>query len=137
MITAVDTSVLLDVFDKDPEFMSRSLTALRACEAEGALVACEIVWAEVASRFPSSDVARSIMERVRIDFGVADIDTALSAGTVWREYRRRGGPRTRIVADFLIGAHALHHADRLLTRDRGFYRSYFKKLAILDPTAVR
>ncbi|HTS69938.1 MAG TPA: VapC toxin family PIN domain ribonuclease, partial [Terriglobia bacterium] len=43
--------------------------------------------------------------------------------------------RTRVVADFLIGAHALHNADRLLTRDRGFYRSYFKRLTILDPTA--
>jgi predicted nucleic acid-binding protein len=51
----------------------------------------------------------------------------------WRRYRGRGGRRTRIVSDFLIGAHALSAADRLLTRDRGFYRRYFAGIKVLDP----
>lgn len=52
-------------------------------------------------------------------------------GVRGKRYRRAGGPRTQIVADFLIGAHAVAAVDRFLTRDRGFYASYFAELKTL------
>lgn len=133
MITAVDSSVLLDIFLNDPTFMPRSLAALRSCMAEGELVACEVVWSEVSAFFPSSLAAREALERIDIRFSALTIDSALAAGSAWREYRRRGGRRDRMISDFLIGAHALVQADRLLTRDRGFHRSFFDPLTVLDP----
>lgn len=59
---------------------------------------------------------------------------AYAAGQAWHRYRRAGGPRTRIMADFLIGAHATCAADQFITRDRGFYRSHFIELTIVDPS---
>lgn len=134
MITAVDTNVLLDVFGADPHFGPRSKEALRSCAAEGRLVACEAVWAEMAGCFPSPDAAQEAMTRLGVEFSRGELRTALAAGLAWKAYRDRGGKRSRVIADFPIGAHAVSEADRLLTRDRGFYRAYFSRLRVLDPS---
>lgn len=135
MITAVDTSVILDVLGADRTFGSRSRDALRGCLAEGSLIACDVVWAEVGAWFPSPSAAEETLDTLGVRFSALDARAALAAGAAWSAYRRRGGTRQRIVADFLIGAHALVAADRLLSRDRGFYRSHFKALRVLDPAA--
>jgi len=63
VITAVDTSVLLDVFDADPKFGRASVEALRECVTSGSLIACEVVIAETASAFPDQESARAAFDR--------------------------------------------------------------------------
>jgi len=55
------------------------------------------------------------------------------ASGVWRLYRQQGGPRRRILSDFFIGSHAMTQANRLVSRDRGFYRKLFPSLSVIDP----
>lgn len=135
MITAVDSNVLLDVFGAVAPFGPASASALRTAGQEGRLVACDVVWAEVVGLFPSKTAAQNAFQVVNVEFSPLRLEAAQEAGISWKSYRAQGGTRTRVIADFLIGAHALCQADRLLSRDRGFYRSYFKRLAILDPNA--
>jgi len=134
MITAVDTNVLLDVFGADETFGERSAQAVRRCRREGRLVACGAVWAETASCFPSVRAAQEAMEMLGVEYSEIGLEAALAAAAAWRRYRSRGGRRERVAADFLIGAHAKRQADRLLTRDRGFYREYFDGLKVVDPS---
>jgi len=136
VITAVDTSVLIDILTPDPRFGPASASALSACLADGDVVACEVVWAESAARFPSADQVGPTFRRVGLRYLPLGDEAASMAGHAWGMYRRGGGPRERIAPDFLIGAHAAIHADRLLTRDRGFYRRYFTELEIVDPASV-
>jgi predicted nucleic acid-binding protein len=71
---------------------------------------------------------------VRIKPAIISMPAFALAGNVWKDYRSQGGSRSRMVADFLIGAHAQIECDRLLTRDRGFYRKYFKGLKVIEPS---
>ena len=134
MRTAVDSSILLDLFSASSGFGAASREALDRALSEGALVACEVVWAEVRAHFADRSAFESAMADLGLEFDAIDAGTAGAAGEAWRRYRGAGGLRTALVPDFLVGAHGAVRADRLLTRDRGFARRYFPRLVILDPS---
>jgi predicted nucleic acid-binding protein len=134
MITAVDTNVLLDVLGADPTFGPRSADALRRCLQEGSLVACDVVWTELRCFVPDAETIHTHLETLGVGYQAVSLDGAMAAGQAWQAYRRKGGKRERVAADFLIGAHAATQCERLLTRDRGFYRTYFQGLTVLDPS---
>ena len=128
MITSVDTNVLLDVFVSSAPHHSQSQEWLIGAYDRGAILVCDVVYAELVPAF--GDRASFDNALRGINATVSPIDTAIAyeAGLRWARYRQAGGPRERIIADFLIGAHAVAKADTFLTRDRGFYATYFPEL---------
>ncbi len=135
MITALDTSVILDVVGAEERFGAASLAALKRAAARGSLVVCDVVWAEASWVFADGDEARRVLARLDVSYVPLQQAAAERAGAWWQAYRRAGGPRECVVADFLIAAHAHEQADVLLTRDRGLARDHFDGLRVEDPTA--
>ena len=133
MRTALDSSVLLDVITDDPTFADGSEAALRKVAREGVLIVCECVLAEIRPAFPDGKVDE-FLEDWQIEFVPSTRDSALLAGQMFGAYlRRRPQVSGRVIPDFMIGAHAVMTADRLLARDRGYLRDYFRKLKLLTP----
>ena len=136
MKTAVDSSVLLDVLGADPRFGEASREALRTAYDAGSLVACEVVWTEVRAHFPTHESFREDLATLGILFDPMTTEAAELAGELWRQRPKKSKEdRDRVVADFLIGAHAQVQADAFLTRDRGFYRRYFRGLKVISPAS--
>ena len=76
------------------------------------------------------------MDAMGVVFDAIPAEGAELAGRLWADHRRRTKElRSRVVADFIVGAHAQSRAQALLTRDRGFYRRCFADLRVIDPSA--
>lgn len=132
-MTALDTSVLLDVFLPDPVFAASSERVIAEALELGGVVVAEPVYAELAASFASITQLEEVLAGATIGVEPLGRDAAFLSGRLFRAYRDGGGRRERVITDFLIGAHAQAHRLRLVTRDRGFYRQYFDGLIVVDP----
>jgi len=137
MTTAIDTNVIVALWNPDDALNSAANSALDAAVAQGATIISGPVFAELLA-LPRGR-ADFVDEFLR-DTGIA-VDWNLDepiwrvAGLAFQAYAKRRrrheriGPR-RILADFLIGAHALERGFKLLTLDEGLYRAAFPRLEI-------
>lgn len=142
---AIDSSVLIDLIGNDAR-ASAAEDALRSALAHGPVVACEVVVSEVVAGLGHGSVVIDALEEAGIGFVPLELRAAVRAGEMQRRYRERRAAELRrsiatadepprVVADFLIGAHALLQCQALITRDAGFFRDYFKGLKVIVPKA--
>jgi predicted nucleic acid-binding protein len=135
---AVDSSVLIDVLTNDPANGEASMLKLQDAMERDDVVICEAVLAEVASQVEPEDELLDALAEMGINFSPLTEQAAARAGFMQRRYRGRNSQssnRPRVVADFLVGAHALMQCNALITRDASFFRDYFKGLKIINPGA--
>jgi hypothetical protein len=132
MITAIDSSVFLAIFNGEPG-AEHWIEALIEARREGRLVLCEIVFAEIVPAFPDREALESRLHSMGATVLPIENLAAWEAGRTFRQYRDAGGPREHLIPDFLIAAHAQTQADRLAAIDRGYLRRWFPDLNLLSP----
>ncbi len=130
---ATDSSVLIDLIGGAGAESMTAAEAVRQALHAGPVVLCEVALAELCTSLKGGSEVLQHLEDVGIAYSAMEPKAALRAGEMQRRYRQRGGNRSRTVADFLIGAHAMMQCDALITRDAGFYRDYFKGLKVIVP----
>ena len=132
-MTLVDTNVLLDFIGDDSQWGDWSEQQLEAAISRGPVIASDIVYAEVSVRFARLEDVDFFLAEAGIDVQPVSRPGLFLAGKAYRTYRGRGGTRTGVLPDFLIGAHAAVAGVPLLTRDVARYLAYFPTLTLIAP----
>lgn len=137
MTTAIDTNILVALWNEDDSLNTLAQLALDTALGRGSLVIAAPVFAELLTA-PSRDEA--FLDSFCREAGISvdwNLDEAIwrTAGRAFQLYvarrrKQRGAGQRRILADFLIGAHAVQNGFRLLTMDHRLYRAAFPRLII-------
>lgn len=131
----VDTNVLVDVLEDDPEWADWSIDQLRAQSQIHRLVINPVIYSELSLTFSTVEA----LDRTIDDLGLTMIEiprpALFLAGKAFVRYRRQGGKKNNVLADFFIGAHAAVAGYTVLTRDTQRYSTYFSGVSLVSPAS--
>lgn len=126
----VDTNVLLDVIEDDPEWGDWSQSRLDAAGLRGALAINAVVYAELSMAYERIEDLDAMVRRAGLHLSAIPREALFLAGKAFLQYRRRHGSKTGVLPDFFIGAHAAVAGMAILTRDPRPFRTYFPTVEI-------
>lgn len=129
----IDSNVLIDILEGSGRWYRWSEEALANTVVVGPRTINAVVLAECAAHFPDIEEELAFVRALDVDVAPIPAAAAYRAGLAHRAYRRAGGERIAVLADFLIGGHAAAIGAPLLTRDRQRFASYFPELTLITP----
>ncbi len=129
MITGIDADILVDILGTPNQFTGASMNTLDDARAAGSVVIAPDAAVALTLYLDSLGQMQVLMEEMEMRIIPHTFESIHLAGRVWIDYRRRSSkPKDRVLTDFLIGSHALDFVDALISRDQGYFRTYFLKL---------
>ncbi len=129
----VDTNVLVDVLENDPEWADWSIGQLRAQSKIHRLAINPIIYSELSLTFSTVEALDQAVGNMGLALIEVPRPALFLAGKAFVRYRRQGGRKNNVLADFFVGAHAAVSRYPLLTRDTRRYTSYFSDVALIAP----
>jgi predicted nucleic acid-binding protein len=129
----IDTNVLLDIFQNDPEWAAWSQDKLDAASATDHLAINPVIYSELSIAFARIEELEAVLTEAALTVESIPREALFLAGKVFLAYRRARGSKQSVLPDFYIGAHAAVMRWPLLTRDVARYRSYFPGISLISP----
>jgi predicted nucleic acid-binding protein len=130
-VVLVDTNVLLDVVQDDPDWAEWSQQQLEAASLRGPLVINAVIFAELSMAYERIEDLDRVVRQAGLKELAVPREALFLAGKAFLQYRRRRGGKSGVLPDFFIGAHAAVAGIPILTRDVRRYRTYFPTVEIL------
>ena len=132
----VDTNVLVDVLQDDPEWADWSTNRMRAMAKIHELVINPVIYAELSLSFEAVEDLDAAIADLELELLELTRPALFLAGKAFAQYtRRRTGARTTVLPDFFVGAQAAVLGCAILTRDIRRYETYFPTVDVLAPHA--
>lgn len=129
----VDTNVLVDVLEDDPEWADWSIGQLRAQAQIHDLVINPVIYAELSLTFDTVEELDRAVSALALEVVELPHPALFLSGKASVQYRHAGGRKNNVLADFFVGAHAAVLDCGILTRDARRYRSYFPTVPLITP----
>ena len=129
----VDTNVLIDILEDEPKWVDWAISQLRAQSKVHPLAINPVIYAELSLTFSTMEALDSTIENLGLAVRELPRPALFLAGKAFLHYRRQGGKKNNVLADFFIGAHAAVLGCPLLTRDAQRYQTYFPGVTLITP----
>lgn len=129
----VDTNILVDVLQNDPQWADWSIAQLRAQAKLHALAINPVIYAEMSLSFSTLEALDEVVKTMELELREIPRPALFQAAKAYALYRRRGGNKGQVLPDFFIGAHAAVEGWPLLTRDASRFKTYFPTLEVIAP----
>lgn len=129
----VDTNVLVDILGDDPDRADWSIRQLQAQAQVHDLVVTPVIYLELSLTFDSVAALDRELANMELSLVEPTRDALFLAGKAFAKYRRSGGNKANVLADFFIGAQAAVSRCGIVTRDPRRYRNYFPGVPLITP----
>lgn len=129
----VDTNVLVDVLQDDPQWANWSIGQLPAQASIHQLVINPIIYAEISLSFTTLEGLDNAVSTLALELREISRPALFLAAKAYVQYRKRGDSKLQVLPDFFIGAQAAVEGWPLLTRDASRFKTSFPTLEVVAP----
>lgn len=130
----VDTNVLLDVLQDDPQWAEWSQRNLESASLTDSLAINAVIYSELSIAFERIEDLEAVVAEASLSVEPIPREALFLTSKAFLNYRRRRqGTKQSVLPDFYIGAHAAVGGFTILTRDVARYRTYFPTVNLIAP----